>query len=453
MRALAYCRYNPENPASGNDAKRSFEAFCVSGGHADYGFHSDPYDDKSQPQWHDMISAIDASGLGYLVLISSASDLGEGLQQQVNRLLLLDDKDCQVVVDDYEAPDPLQLVVKAAQGSPRQMAHRERIREGMRAKAALGLGLGKPPYGYRVGPDGVLRPVLPEADVVREMFRLYAEGVGGVRTVARILNEQGYRTRRGESWSMVTIRDILRNTAYIGTYRRFGLRLPGTYEPIVDTETFRLVQQRMQDRAPAQRNAPSIPYLLSGLLYCGYCGHRMMGVTRRQTWRRKDGERARKEYRYYQCQSRINRGECGYRTVRAEVIEDAVVERARLLQSPSIDPARSPWTANEVEESTAKIRSLDKRYQLVVKRASAGGMSLGQLRVAVHEIEMARQHAIGLSEIAAASGSRQHDLVESEREKLELIWDDLDQQERQQTLKTLIAYVEYTDSGISVIAR
>ena len=42
------------------------------------------------------------------------------------------------------------------------MARRDRIREGMRAKAARGLGLGKPPYGYRIGHDGTAHPVITD---------------------------------------------------------------------------------------------------------------------------------------------------------------------------------------------------------------------------------------------------------------------------------------------------
>ena len=83
----------------------------------------------------------------------------------------------------------------------------------MRAKAAKGLGLGKPPFGYKILWDGAFAVVEDEAEIVRAMFDRYATTDGGVRAVATWLNDAGKRTRRGQRWSMVTVRDILRNTA------------------------------------------------------------------------------------------------------------------------------------------------------------------------------------------------------------------------------------------------
>ena len=204
---------------------------------------------------------------------------------------------------------------------------RERILEGMRAKAAKGLGLGKTPFGYRIGSEGLFEPVPEEAKVVRGIYKLYLNEGIGVRSIARLLNTEGYRTRRGADWSMVTVRDILRNHAYIGTYRRFGLRIPGSYRPIVSADEFKRVQDKMQSRSPDKRQPRSEPFLLSGILYCGHCGQRMMGVTRRQTWKRKDGDKVRGEYRYYQCQSRTNRSQCEYHTQRAAPLEERIVRQ------------------------------------------------------------------------------------------------------------------------------
>ncbi len=49
----------------------------------------------------------------------------------------------------------------------------------------------------------------------------------GIRLIARRLNEEGLKTRRGGNWSMVSIRDILRNRVYLGTYSRFGVKRAG----------------------------------------------------------------------------------------------------------------------------------------------------------------------------------------------------------------------------------
>ena len=69
---------------------------------------------------------------------------------------------------------------------------------------------------------------------------------------------------------------------------------------------------------------------MSGLAYCGYCGNGMMGVTRKSSWKRKDGSRTSGTYRYYQCQSRNNQGRCGYHTWREARLDEAVVSEMRL---------------------------------------------------------------------------------------------------------------------------
>ena len=127
----------------------------------------------------------------------------------------------------------------------------------------------------------------------------------------RRLNERGARARSGAPWNMVTIRDILRNRAYIGTYARFGIRVPGNHPPLVDQEIFRRAQERMLARRPRRgvRGAEA-PFLLSGLAHCSACDSLMIGVIRRRAWKRKDGSQQRVAYRYYQCQSRANRSTC-----------------------------------------------------------------------------------------------------------------------------------------------
>jgi site-specific DNA recombinase len=396
MRSIGYFTYDPAIPDSATTLTKAYEDFCARGGHIATGCFAEDTSVDGHPKWDEMVEQIEDSRLGYLVLVPSAVHLGATLQEKVKRVLDLDGLSCQTVCDDPEYPDPLQNAVRAQSGPD---SRRERIREGMRAKAAKGLGLGKPPFGYKIIYDGTFRVVEPEAVIVRLMYDRYATDDGGVRAVASWLNAAGHRTRRGQLWSMVTVRDILRNTAYIGTYRRFGLRLPASYEAIVDRDVYRKVQEKMQGRSPVRRNPKGDPFLLSGIIYCGHCGQRMMGVTRRQMWRRKDGERARAEYRYYQCQSRINRNQCEYR----------------------------------------------KRYQTVVERAAAGGLTMAQLRAVTVEAEAGMQATEAQLALLneGAEGVRQ--LAEFSRERLAYLWEDLEIGEQQEVLRTLVAKVTVKD--------
>jgi len=453
MRSLGYFTYDPAKPDARDALEEAYQAYCISGGHIVNGSFSDDATLAERPQWDAMVKQIEDSRLGYLVVIPSSDHLGGSLPEKITRVLELDALSCQTACEDPDLPDPLQSAVRAGKGPN---SRRERIREGMRAKAAKGLGLGKPPYGYKIIWDGTFHIVDKEAEVVREMYDRYANEPGGVRAVASWLNGAGRRTRRGQRWSMVTVRDILRNTAYIGTYRRFGLRLPASYEAIVDRGVYRQVQEKMQGRSPARRNAKGEPFLLSSIIYCGYCGQRMMGVTRRQTWRRKDGERARAEYRYYQCQSRINRNQCEYRTVGAPDLEDAVLAELREAASaPATDEHDGTPVAGERHddgraavvhaEIASRLAAIARRYEAVVERAASGGLTLAQLRAATVESAAATHTAQAQLALAEAGSAGVHQLAEASRERLLYLWDDLDVTERQEVLRTLVSKVVVRD--------
>ena len=452
MRALGYFTFDPnagKGALSYQELFKAFVAYCEEGRHIRVGVYDDPKGQEGGVGWGSMLDFIRGSGLGYLVVVPDARRLGGSLEQQVACLLELDALSCQVVCDDRDFPDPLQ---NALRGSGGVAGRSERIRQGMMAKAAQGLGLGKPPYGYRIVADGTFRVVEEEADVVALIFKQYLESNGGVRAVASMLNDRGLRTRTGRRWSMVTVRDILRNTAYIGTYRRFGLRIPGSYQPIVTPGEFRQAQERMRERSPGRRNPRGSPFLLSGMVFCGYCGQRMMGVTRRQSWRRKDGQRARAEYRYYQCQSRINRNECDYRTTRADDIEEQVARavREKLLSGERGDGADSgSWLAHERAQSTARLRALDKRFMEGVQRAASGGLTLGQLRAGAERLRAAKQALNERIKQTSERASAQA-LLEANAARFIDDWDSLAQDQRRELLRSVVARVTVKDGRAEV---
>jgi site-specific DNA recombinase len=215
----------------------------------------------------------------------------------------------------------------------------------------------------------------------------------------------------------------------------------------------------MAGRSRVRRQPKGEPYLLSGIIYCGHCGQRMMGVTRRQVWRRKDGGRARAEYRYYQCQSRINRSQCEYRTTKAAELEEAVVREVRrqILDAVSsyeqgVSLAEDgEWSDKRRAAIAIRLAGLDRRYRTLVERAAAGGLTLAQLRTAVVENRAAQRSMRERQALVEGGLDGLRVLAEDSKERLHYLWDDLDTAERQEVLRTLVVKVIVKDGEPEVI--
>ncbi|MCX7854740.1 MAG: recombinase family protein [Anaerolineae bacterium] len=130
------------------------------------------------------------------------------------------------------------------------------------------------PFGYRRGEDGVGEPDPETAWAVREAYERYATGNYTDREIARWLNEQGFRTRRGRLWTKDGVREMLQNEFYKGMVKYKGTLYPGKHRAIVSAELWERVQgvREAHGRAP-RAYAPTVRvYLLSGLGRCAHCG-------------------------------------------------------------------------------------------------------------------------------------------------------------------------------------
>ena len=94
----------------------------------------------------------------------------------------------------------------------------ERLKFGFRQSVEKGTVLGNDSiWGYRKE-KGKLVIVPEEAEMVRTIFDLYANGNLGVRAIAKILSESGLRNTNGNPFSFSTIKGILVNPKYKGFY-------------------------------------------------------------------------------------------------------------------------------------------------------------------------------------------------------------------------------------------
>ena len=449
LRAIGYFRADAPTQADGRaknleDFEADFLDYCDLNVHQPVETFGDARvsDDGRYVEYDEMLSYIRESGYDFLVAVPDAGHLGADLESVARTFLEVEDTGCKVSCQDEDLPDPLQNALSAL-GAPGVSKTRSgKIRESMQERALWGKALGRPPFGYRNGEDGKLEVVKDEAAVVELIFRLYTKDDMGMRLIVQHLNERGIATRRGGRWSVVSVRDILKNPVYIGTYTRFGLRLPGAHEAIVERSTFRAARDIARERRPRVRPARAEPYLLSGIVFCDYCGNRMMGVTRRQTWSNRDGIRNRKTYRYYQCQSRNNQSVCGYHTWREADLEGEV-----LAQLPRALKARRLGSdGSEVQDTDNPLKAIwrervvnaERRFVQAMRKTASGGAKTDLLARAVRELDVARD--------GSARAETPTDVEETLRG-----WDDMSFTQRRDFLLTTIAKVEVSDHMARVV--
>jgi hypothetical protein len=316
-----------------------------------------------------------------------------------------------------------------------------------------------------VGNRRRLELVPEEAVVVRQIFRLYLHEGLGIRLIARRLNEEGQHTRRGGNWSMVSIRDILRNRVYLGTYSRFGVRVPGSHPALLNSDDFRAVQDRLVARRNNYSQRQPSPFLLAGLVQCGYCQNKMIGVSRRQSWRRRSGGEGKASYRYYQCGSRTNQSMCDYHTQRAQVLEEHVRDAIAgsngdvvLPEAGNEEAVLAEWQ-HEATRGQGRLRQLDRRLDEHLSAAAKGRITREQfhkLSVATAAERLSQEDALGeidrrMQEQADASKRRRG----RERALARLLdgWETLPMAEKQSLLRELIARVVVRDEGLQVLLR
>jgi DNA invertase Pin-like site-specific DNA recombinase len=286
---------------------------------------------------------------------------------------------------------------------------------------------------------------------VRWIFEVYAETDIGLRTMADRLNARGLPGPGGDKWWMNTIREILRNEAYVGTFvwakRRLGkyhrvaageirprtdgagvkinpreerIIRPGAFPALVGEAVFARVQEKLtlrKKRTCSHRKTNGDRYLLSGIVICGHCGKPMYGTAKSRT-------KAGKRYAYpkYICSSyqAIGRGSgCLYHTVdQAELLafvmsklQEAVFHggrkeglRERVVTQLAARQATDP---SAVKQLRARVAELDRELEHGTKRLLRAPDNLADL-LATELSNVRRQRDRLAGELARADAATEH---------------------------------------------
>lgn len=234
--------------------------------------------------------------------------------------------------EQFDLTTPMGQFAMTMMGAVAQMQREswmESSRIGMKQRVRSGRWGGGMMLGYRMVPDendpkrgGKLEIIPAEAELVKEIFTLYADGLG-YKAIVNRLNQDGKRGKCGKMFAIASVQGIVNNAIYIGKVHFGPDYYEGVHEPIISQDLWDKVQQRL---AQQKKRSKSVfyEYLLSGVLRCPVCGSGMLPT--HVKGKRKDGS-FRMNY-YYSCGQYLNKGKsaCTSRSVRADIAEQAVLD-------------------------------------------------------------------------------------------------------------------------------
>ena len=298
---------------------------------------------------------------------------------------------------------------------------------------------GKPPLGLDVvNQHYVINEY--EAEIVRKIFRWYIYEGYSYKKIASTLNDLGYKNKLGQSFKNTSIRDLLLNEKYLGTYiynRRSSknsdgkrnnsaekdaseiIRHENAFPAIVDKETFARVKKVMASRKGRNAcNQAVETYLLSGLIKCGKCGSNMHG-------NRKPTNRDGSHHVTYKCNKRDKQGTklCNNKEINKKYIEQAVMHYITTLCSgdnfKKVMAALQTYCEAQYE-GNENLLSVNKRLKKVEKEiqnivfAIANGFDAEELKAKYASLKEQKQELLRQQAIYEAQTKEQIIITEKE---------------------------------------
>ena len=208
--------------------------------------------------------------------------------------------------------------------------------------------------GFKVDKDRHFQVDEDTAPVVREIFEMYANGKT-VTEIITMMNARNIVTSRGSAFNKNSLRKMLQNKRYIGTYTYKGTEIPNGIPRIIDDDLFMQVQEMMKKnrKAPARARAKE-EYLLTTKLFCGHCKEMMTGYS--------GTSHTSAVHHYYICNNRKKKL-CKKKNVQKDFIEKLVISECRKLLTPeNIERiSHEVVAASQRDQDMTNVRHLSKQ--------------------------------------------------------------------------------------------
>jgi site-specific DNA recombinase len=361
----------------------------------------------------------------------------------------------------------------------------ENVKMGMKKRADSGYKNGGQLLGYKsvaVNEVNTIEVVESEASIVREIYDLYVYSNKGYKAIANYLNKKGYKTKKGNAFSINSIKCILENPTYTGLIRynyyvdyaekrRQGksdevMLVEGVHEPIIPREIWNQARY-IQSQKTTTSTKNSGKYPLTGILKCPECGYGMVAST--NTSRLKDGTK--RKIRYYSCGQFHNKGSsvCHANSVRADETEQYVFEKVieflnddRLIRAvitkmntdrhKGIDPLQRRYD-KLIEEQNSINKRKDKVYKLYEEEVINIEKAVARIKVIESEAEQLQQNIEDTK--AELSLVNMNDVPEQEVRKsfsnIAKVLNNKDPKIKQKIIKLIVKEITVTDKKVENI--
>ncbi len=233
---------------------------------------------------------------------------------------------------------------------------RDETIKGINGRLEQGLYPFKAPLGYLDKGKG--KPKIPDpakAPLVLMAFELYATGKFSIRSLQKRMAAEGLRNFAGNPVSVTGMETILNSPFYCGIIhiKRRDTTYPGIHQPIINAQLFQTVQDIKAGRHVGKK-VTRHNHTFRGLFRCAECG--TAAIAERQ-----------KGHVYYRCHTPA----CPTKTVREELVDEAVAEALRFAQLPKTSAANLIQRLSDrlqPRETKPKLDSLQLRKDLVDSR-------------------------------------------------------------------------------------
>ncbi|MGM8314776.1 recombinase family protein [Clostridium perfringens] len=363
-----YCRVSTDEQAefgySIDEQKRLLEEWCKANDYIIYKCYSDRgisgKNIKDRPALKELLS--DAKEGKFDMVISWKINRVSRKLEDVLKIVSLLEKN-NITFKSYSEPfetdtpaGRMQFQMMALIGEFERGTIAQNVKMGMIAKAKSGNWCGGRVLGYDLVPNNSpeeekkgknkLEINEKEAEIVRFIFNEYSKGKG-YKAITNKMNKLGYKTKKGNNFSVGSIRDILTNPVYIGEIRYNvrqnwsekrrrninpnPIRVKGKHEAIIDRELWDKVQLILESKKGKPSRIYDGEYPLTGILRCPKCGAGM--VISRTTNTLADGTK--KRIAYYCCGNWKNKGTsvCNSNTIRVDKANEYVFKKIEELVS------------------------------------------------------------------------------------------------------------------------